>query len=716
MRRLASVFGKLSDRKDADASSHVSAPSKLSIVRGSTPSIPVLITSHNSSASSASIRTPDVEDDMSNVSAQRPGLFCLTLHSPEVDDENEADGDDYGPPDPPAPTKTSSSSLPGITRGKDSFRELTQSKIAFRSTPAPLLLPADDRWPAFPSSSHPYPQSARQESLASRMFRLHLLARLNALSLDDERMLSDFPHCGTTLDSEPPCPLDSVADVNARDAAIPKTLTVASLNPAVGRWISRPCFEDRFVSFIADGETVNVTPVTASFAVAALEWSELLDHLAAPPEPPRTQQPPDQTQPVSDLDQKTSLPDVRSTPEPSSGAQSKSAPIATTNAQADSLPSPIHTSASTATVTARRGVRFAEDGKDDIPLGYAVRRKQQQAAKAKFLQDEKERRMFEAERARVAEERRRRDLERAEWERERMAWEAEKRAIEEERRQRQYAANFAAARQRQEHSRAGGSDSPKYLTPSGSHQSLHEIDTRPSGYKRFSSSSSPASQGSSPGAGSRPASLNIPSPHEGSYGHSRPSSPHSSSSEDSKAREQKNRRRMSSLGTSHSRAPSDRSMSYPTLSQQTFIPPVPIVPNYFDIPLVPPTPPFVLQQYPKRHSRSPESSSHSHKSRNSSSEQLPTSSSSRRQSSSASPHRGSNYGAHQQQSSGENSSSFRRDDRGRPGQVVPRRASQLGPVPKVAPYVQYGTVSSWPPQYPDPSFRPPPSRRRTALS
>jgi hypothetical protein len=43
--------------------------------------------------------------------------------------------------------------------------------------------------------------------------------------------------------------------------------------------------------------------------VAALEWSELLDHLAAPPEPPRTQQPPDQTQPVSDLDQKTALPD-----------------------------------------------------------------------------------------------------------------------------------------------------------------------------------------------------------------------------------------------------------------------------------------------------------------------------------------------------------------------------------------------------------------------
>ena len=89
--------------------------------------------------------------------------------------------------------------------------------------------------------------------------------------------------------------------------------------------------------------------------------------------------------------------------------------------------------------TVKRGVRFAEDDQEDqIPLGYVLRIKKKHEERARFLQEEKERRAFEEERARQEEERLRREAERREWEKEKKAWEKEKKAMEEERRQRQH--------------------------------------------------------------------------------------------------------------------------------------------------------------------------------------------------------------------------------------------------------------------------------------
>ena len=62
--------------------------------------------------------------------------------------------------------------------------------------------------------------------------------------------------------------------------------------------------------------------------------------------------------------------------------------------------------------TVKRGVRFAEEDKEDqIPIGYVMRVKKQREAKARFLRDEKERRHSVVERAKLEEERRQREEE-----------------------------------------------------------------------------------------------------------------------------------------------------------------------------------------------------------------------------------------------------------------------------------------------------------------
>ncbi|KAI0750707.1 hypothetical protein C8Q80DRAFT_1217669 [Daedaleopsis nitida] len=97
----------------------------------------------------------------------------------------------------------------------------------------------------------------------------------------------------------------------------------------------------------------------------------------------------------------------------------------------------------------KQSVRFAEEEKEDqIPLGYVMRIKQKREEKVRFLQEERERRKHE-------EERRRHEEEKRKWEDERATWDREKRAMEEERKKRLYAEEVAAARSRRESQRFG---------------------------------------------------------------------------------------------------------------------------------------------------------------------------------------------------------------------------------------------------------------------
>ncbi|KAI1795207.1 hypothetical protein LXA43DRAFT_882460 [Ganoderma leucocontextum] len=100
----------------------------------------------------------------------------------------------------------------------------------------------------------------------------------------------------------------------------------------------------------------------------------------------------------------------------------------------------------------KQAVRFVEGEKEDkddhVPLGYVMRIKQKREEKARFLQAERQRRQHE-------ETRRKHEEEKRQWEEERATWEKERRAMEEERKKRLYADEVIAARSRRESQRVG---------------------------------------------------------------------------------------------------------------------------------------------------------------------------------------------------------------------------------------------------------------------
>lgn len=220
-----------------------------------------------------------------------------------------------------------------------------------------------------------------------------------------------------------------------------------------------------------------------------------------------------------------------------------------------------------------------------------MRVKKQREDKARFLREEKERRQFEEERARIDEERKQRDAERRKWEQERMAWEKEKRAIEEERKRKLFAEEFAASRQRAESSRMGMRVSP-------SSPSLTKL---PRGVEAPPSPRRNASESFVSPAGLRPPSV---ASGTGFYlPTSRPSSIHSSSEDVRNSR---------------------------PMSTAFYVPPVPPIPQFYphpsgfpvDMPLLPPTAPFMVNQYSRRQSQSPQSSSRQRVPSNSSNDSL----------------------------------------------------------------------------------------------
>ncbi|KAJ7498826.1 hypothetical protein FB451DRAFT_11685 [Mycena latifolia] len=208
--------------------------------------------------------------------------------------------------------------------------------------------------------------------------------------------------------------------------------------------------------------------------------------------------------------------------------------------------------------------------------------------------------------------------------------------MEEERKQRIYAEEVAAARIRREQQRAGGgygANKTGVLAASSSTVSLRDERNKDSGkYSRpFHDQQGPRRQVSEPAV---PQHANTPSssPHTSSPGSSRPPSVaghqtgsigrassrppsvHTSSSEDARQPTNTSAGKRSSMASLPGKHPSfDRSSTYSMWSASNptlLVPPVPPVPMYtMDMPLLPPTPPFMLQQYPRPRSQNSQSSS-----------------------------------------------------------------------------------------------------------
>lgn len=308
----------------------------------------------------------------------------------------------------------------------------------------------------------------------------------------------------------------------------------------------------------------------------------------------------------------------------------------------------------------KRGVRFAEDDKDDvIPLGYVLRMKQRHKAKAKFLRDQQEQReSVEKRKQTIAKERQQQEereraamrerLEREalqERQRTQMEQEKQRRAAEEENRQRLLAEEVSATRLRREAQRAGGvpalrnstnAPNPTPLLPKSSSTSILDYErnkprevpryTRPAydplrreGSEPTNLSIPPSPHSSSPGSSRRSSTADhiptTPGSTRGSIIVDRPTSMYSvhtqSSSESVGARDKNKRGSVASVASYHSDYLAGYSMW--AASNPSLIPLMPPVPAFamMDMPLLPPTAPFMLQQYPRQRSPGPSNASSS---------------------------------------------------------------------------------------------------------
>lgn len=502
---------------------------------------------------------------------------------------------------------------------------------------------------------HLFPRSVNRPGLLPSptnirvtMLRVHLVDHLTNSGLDSDSILP-FGH------SPPPAPLFPPPP-SFPDASRPTNASkIFPASPGIRRWIARPCFEDRYVVYLPSPSGFDVRPVSAAaMAVAALEFSEHVDAMADPDLDHHSD-------PESSSSSHASNPD----PPPSGKFPSPSAPpwphiflslAPSSRSSYTPSPSPLRNEhnpspnseplMAAAKSHVKRVVRFAEedsDGDDAVPL-HIVRMKKLREQKAKFLRQEQLRRSMEE-----AEEYRRREQEARRLEEEALEREQRRQTLEKEKREREkalYAETIAATRLRREIHKAGGlrsSNSINLLPSLPSFSSLRDPERNkpresrtlsqlshdpPSSLsiprKQASDSALPVNSyahthypsDSSPGSSRPPSMSHSPSPvSPGGPGHdSRPPSTHSantSSSEDIRLQGGRRSSLTAAAVAAHSaNDPAfDRSpiiASYPTWSGSNpnlqYIPPVPPFPVP-DMPLLPPTAPFMKHSYKPRSSR-----------------------------------------------------------------------------------------------------------------
>lgn len=143
--------------------------------------------------------------------------------------------------------------------------------------------------PIYPRSCNSARHLAPPLSIRSTMHKKRLLHRLEfgQLSQEERQLIAPF------ASHPPPAGLAPVTP-SCDDIARPKPALIKSPSQGIRQWISRPCFEDRYdVYQVIDG-IVNCRKVAGPpLGVAALEYSEFLDLIAAPeaPEAPILQPP-----------------------------------------------------------------------------------------------------------------------------------------------------------------------------------------------------------------------------------------------------------------------------------------------------------------------------------------------------------------------------------------------------------------------------------------
>lgn len=545
--------------------------------------------------------------------ALRPPPTPTSNETDDASSESEDEADHLQDP----PTQNLAQS---ITQARHSMRAIILNSSADGDRPScPPLLDIPHNTP-FPRSCLRVGHVRRRDTLESKMQKAVLLSTLKSLSPSEERSLALRP---VTL----------VKEARAYDPDIdtwPKAQSLRSNSEGLGNWVARPCYEDRVLVWTRQepSDQIVTSGISGSqFGVAALEFSEPLQILAGL---------------LSDIDDGFD-PAAEPQPQPSrsaSGAAAVALPSTeklspsvdvadfefspltlavdeskkeTSNLKVEPTPAP----------AIKRGVRFAEDGKDDqIPLGYVLRIKKKREEKARFLREEREKReLEEGRRAREdrrtrEEERRLREAQMREQEEERKARELHKKKIEEERRHQNYASELQASRTRREASRAGHISSSSLVRDIERDRSASR-DAHPSGLlstRQRTTDLKVSSANLSPYDGS-PAS-SMPATPGSQHSFSRPPSVYSThtSSDDARGRDGRHISKRTSVAYDPSK---QLPLSNPRASLLPYNPwgnmlvppfsippvsPLPVAPMmampfYSLDPLLPPSPPFMMNQF-----------------------------------------------------------------------------------------------------------------------
>ncbi|KZP32969.1 hypothetical protein FIBSPDRAFT_943934 [Athelia psychrophila] len=643
-KKSSRIFGSMSRKPSASGSAlQLADPASLRV-----PALPALSSSSESSAGSHSLTTPGDDEGLVRTSSKASWRSWLGSKKPvaavvnpqvpggewdvprqawksrpppvllpppfrgqsidETDEESEEEGSSESSSISP-PLATASAHQQPLPQSRANVRPRLKNRLRPIFSPPPLLhVPGQAM---YPRSSNKRSSLLIQESMESRMCKSRLLKRAEQpqLARFQELELLKF-HVDTTVADWPSCQLDDQAPL--------PTYRVRTYSQGLQKWGLRPCFEDRLVVWTSDAGTGTIScgPVTGTnLGVAALEISMALDALAGA---------------IVDEAEIALIASGSSTslllPAASGAVQNSSilpSPLRTAN-NTLSLPSAIRIRSATvadmdvsSAPVIRRGVRFADDDKEDqIPLGHILRIKKKKEDRAQFLRDEKARKLLASEQAA---ERQLHEAERMQWEKERRQWEMEKRAVEEEKRKQTYAQEVLLTRQRREASRSGfyvptpGRDTARpqlresKSTPARDSSYLHphrQASDQAVGYAGY------GSQYSSP-ASSNPPSNNGGSPNASGF-FSRPESIGSanttlSSTED--VRQKKNASRRTSFVPELAQQQMFAVPYFPVWGTPYAVPAMPQYAN-LDMPLLPPAPPFMMQQ--ARRSQSPHSQSRSH--------------------------------------------------------------------------------------------------------
>ncbi|KAG1783252.1 hypothetical protein EV702DRAFT_1191684 [Suillus placidus] len=672
MRRISSVFvARRADKPDAPSSNDIDplpreatkrkARMFNSLSRKAVP--PQLFTSGSSSSASsgsAELRTPDDEELPRIRMLSQKGSWKSWLGAKNHRGEGDTKAA-WLPPFPtagritlrPTPTPTSNETDDASSEDEDEADHLqdspvqnfTKSTTQARNSMRVIILNSSagcDR-PSCPPlldipHNTPFPRSClrvghvrRRDTLESKMHKAVLLSKLELLSPAEERTLAPLGNRPVTLVKEAPAHSPNID-------TWPKAQFLRSNSEGLGNWVARPCYEDRVLVWTRQepsGQIVTSGISGLQFGVAALEFSEPLQILAgllsdiddgfnpsaepqSEPSPPASGVAAVALQPTERLSASVAVADFEFSPLTLAVDSPDESKKETGNLKA---------AEPTSAPVVKRGVRFAEDDKDDqIPLGYVLRIKKKREEKAKFLREEREKRELEEGR-RAREDRRMREEERRLWEaqmreqeEERKARELHKKKIEEERRQQNYSSDLQASRARQDASRTGHISSSSSLSRDIERDRSASRDAHPSGLpstRQRTTDLKVSSANLSPYDGS-PAS-SMPATPGSQHSFSRPPSvysTHTTSEEDARGRDGRHISKRTSVVFDPSKQFS-LPLSNPRASLLPYnpwcnmpvspfaippVPPLPVAPMmampfYSLDPLLPPSPPFMMNQF-----------------------------------------------------------------------------------------------------------------------